>query len=411
MNRRALLICYYFPPLGLGGVGRPLNLFKRLPQFGYDCDLLTVKPVLYRAYEPELLNELDTSRIYRSGSLDPQRLLYLAGFRKVKAETIRRGRPVSERFFPDSKVGWVKAAVRLGAKLCQRGKYDVLVSTSPPMSSHLIGLELSRRFDIPLVADFRDFWTIYKVEEVFDDPERIARGQSLLRQIRDKAAAITCVNGSIAEYLGTGETITNGYDVTFAEHWKNPPPEGRFTVGLLGHQHDTRELEPLVTLLRAVAAQCATRPKLRLLQVGQADEAWLKSVFFESGCDIEIDARGHLPREATIMTLSHAHLFYIGISEREGPGFLPGRLFDLLASGRPIVASTRSDSEVARLLTPSGHAACFDESGSDQAVDYFVRTLKAFERGDYRFYPLSEYARRFSADELARKFARVMDRL
>ena len=411
MNRKALLICYYFPPLGLGGVGRPLNLFKRLPHHGYDCDILTVKPVLYRAYEPELLEGLDKTRIHRAGSRDPQRLLYLLGFRKVKAQTISKGRSVSEKFFPDSKVGWVKPAVKLGRKLCERKKYDVIISTSPPMSSHLLGLELSKAFNIPLVADFRDFWTIYKVEEVFSDPEKLQRGQALLKQIKDEAAAITCVNGSIVEYLGKGETITNGYDVSFAEHWKTPPPSDRFTMGLLGHQHDTKELQPLVDLLHAVAAQCDERPRLRLLQVGQADEAWLKAVFFETGCDIEVDARGQLPRETTIKTLSQAHLFYIGISEREGPGFLPGRLFDLLASGRPIVASTRGDSEVARLLTPSGHAACFDEGGNDQAANYFVQTLEAFGRGDYRFHPLNEYAKRFSSDELTRRFAKVMDGL
>lgn len=411
MNRRVLLICYYFPPLGLGGVGRPLNLFKQLPQHGYDCDILTVKPVLYRAYEPELLNGLDASRIHRAGSRDPQRIMYLLGFRKVKAETISKGRAVSEKFFPDSKIGWVKPAIKLGRKLCARNDYDVIISTSPPMSSHLVGLELSKQFGIPLVADFRDFWTIYKVEDVFIDPAKRARGLALLERIKTEAAAITTVNSSIAAYLNTGETITNGYDVSFAEHWKTPPGGECFTVGLLGHQHDTKELQPLVDLYKQVEALREKKAEIRLLQVGQVDPEWLAAFFREQGCDWEFDIRGHLPREATIQTLSQAHLFYIGISEREGPGFLPGRLSDLLASGRPIVASARSDSEVARLLLPSGHAACFDADGSAQAVDYFAHTLDAFERGDYNCHPLTEYARRFSSDAMAHKFAQVMDRL
>ena len=58
MNKKVLLICYYFPPLGLAGVGRPLNLFKRLPRFGWDCHVLTVKPVTYWAYEPDLLDQV-----------------------------------------------------------------------------------------------------------------------------------------------------------------------------------------------------------------------------------------------------------------------------------------------------------------------------------------------------------------
>jgi len=411
MNRRVLLICYYFPPLGLGGVGRPLNLFKQLPQHGYDCDVLTVKAVLYRAYEPELLTALDTSRIHRAGSRDPQRILYLLGFRKVKAETISKGRAITERFFPDSKVGWVNPAVRSGKKLCERNNYDVIVSTSPPMSSHLVALELSKQYGIPWVADFRDYWTIHKVEAVFSDPDKQERGLALLDRIKAEAAAVTTVNNSITAYLKTGVTITNGYDASLAEHWKTPPSRECFTVGLLGHQHDTKELQPLVDLYREVETLREKKANVRLLQVGQVDAAWLTAFFRRQRCDWKFDIRGHLPREATIRALSQAHLFYIGISEREGPGFLPGRLFDLLAAGRPIVASARSDSEVARLLMPSGHAACFDEGGMYQAVDYFARTIDAFERGEYHYQPLTEYARRFSSDTMAGRFAQVMDRL
>ena len=58
MNK-VLLICYYFPPLGGAGISRPLSLFKHLPEHGIDCDVLTVEPVTYRIYEPELLDGLD----------------------------------------------------------------------------------------------------------------------------------------------------------------------------------------------------------------------------------------------------------------------------------------------------------------------------------------------------------------
>ncbi|MBD3258674.1 glycosyl transferase family 1, partial [candidate division GN15 bacterium] len=123
-RKTALLICYYFPPLGLAGVGRPLHLVWELPAFGWDCHVLTVKPVAYRAYEPELLEGLDKSIIHRSGSRDPQRLMYLLGMRKVSAQAIDRAKSASDRFFPDSKIGWVKPAVKLGRKLCRQRRFD-----------------------------------------------------------------------------------------------------------------------------------------------------------------------------------------------------------------------------------------------------------------------------------------------
>jgi glycosyltransferase involved in cell wall biosynthesis len=412
MSRRVLLVCYYFPPLGLGGVGRPINLIKRLPQYGWECHVLTVKPVLYRAYEPELLDGLDMVRIFRAGSYDPQRLLYLLGVRKVKAQTISQARPVAEKFFPDSKVGWAGPAMRLGRRLHQDHNYAAVISTSPPISAHLIGLAFGQELGLPWIADFRDFWTIYKAEEVYSDEPHRRRAQQLLNQIRDKAAALTAVNRSIIEYLGVGEVIPNGYDPETAEYWKQAPSTDAFTIGLLGHQHDTREIEPLLSLFEGFRAR---RPdgfkRLRLLQVGEIDAQWFRSLMKERGLDMQIDLRGRQSRAETIRTLSQAHLFFLGISQKEGPGFLPGRTFELIASGRPVLAYCRPDSEVARVVGKSYNGLCFHDDSCDRALDTLTAQYDLYSAGSYQYAPLSDYARQFSGDELARRFAALLDKL
>jgi len=412
VNKRVLLICYYFPPLGLGGVGRPLNLFKRLPNHGWDCDVLTVKPVLYRAYEPELLDGLDMSRIFRSGSRDPQRLLYLLGMRTIKAGTISRGRKVSGKFFPDSKVGWVYPAIRLGRKLCREHSYEAIISTSPPVSSHLIGMELAQQYDLPLIADWRDFWTIYKAEEEFHTEARRQQVRQLLQDITGTAAEVTGVNQSIIEYLGKGETLTNGYDPDLAEAWRAEPDRKKFTIGLLGHQHDTRELEPLLILLERLRdINPESLKRIRILQVGQIDPDWFRHLLAERSLNIEADLRGQQKRVDTIRILAAAHVFYYGVSDREGPGFLPGRTFELIASGRPVFAWTKPDSEIARVLTPTGNACCFDRDSLDRAVTELSNQIAQFNDGQYQFEPLTEYATRFSAEALAGKFAKILDRV
>ena len=412
MNRRVLLVCYYFPPLGLGGVGRPLNLIKRLPQHGWECHVLTVKPVLYRAYEPELLDGLDGSRIFRAGSYDPQRLLYLLGMRKMKAQTVSQARPVAEKFFPDSKVGWVGPAVRLGKRLHQSHDFAAVISTSPPISAHLIGLTLGRELDLPWIADFRDFWTIYKAEEVYSDEQQRRRARQLLDQIRDRAATLTAVNRSIVEYLGVGEVIPNGYDPETAEYWKQAPSTDAFTIGLLGHQHDTREIEPLLKLLERFRERCPDGFRsLRLLQVGEIDSQWFHSLMKERGLDMQIDLRGRQSRAETIRTLSRAHLFFLGISQKEGPGFLPGRTFELIASGRPVLAYCRPDSEVAHVVGQSAGSLCFHDDSFDRAVDGLMTQYDQYAAGNYQYAPLSDYARQFSGDELARRYAELLDKL
>jgi len=412
VSRRVLLVCYYFPPMGLGGVGRPLNLFRRLGRHGWECDVLTVKPVLYRAYEPELLGGLDTTRISRAGSYDPQRLFYLLGVRRVKSLTISQVRPVAERFFPDSKIGWVGPAVRLGRRLFQERKYDALITTSPPVSCHLIGLRLRQDLGLPWIADFRDFWTIYKAEEVYPDQRRRDRARDLLIRIRQCATAITAVNRSVADYLGGGEVIPNGYDPDVAESWKQPPSGEIFTIGLLGHQHDTRELEPLLKTLESFRARCHDGlQRVRILQVGEINAGWFRALLQQRGLEVAVDLRGRLSRAETIRALAQAHLFFLGVSAREGPGFLPGRTFELIASGRPILAYCEEESEIARIVSGSSKGTCFSDASLDRAVTELTARYEAFASGRYEIAPLSEYARQFSGEELARRFAALLGKV
>jgi hypothetical protein len=104
-------------------------------------------------------------------------------------------------------------------------------------------------------------------------------------------------------------------------------------------------------------------------------------------------------------------MFFYGVSEREGPGFLPGRTFELIASGRPVFAWTRPESEVARVLAPTGNACCFHQDSFDGAVSALNDLIAHYREGRYTFAPLTEYAARFSADALAAKFANILDRL
>ncbi|HUV31820.1 MAG TPA: hypothetical protein VMY05_12125 [Acidobacteriota bacterium] len=411
MNRKVLLICYYFPPLGLGGVGRPLNLFKKLPACGWDCDVLTVKPVAYRAYEPELLDGVDTKDVHRSGSRDPQRLLYLAGVRRVGDSAADRARKVSARFFPDSKIGWVKPAVRLGRKLVRQNRYHALLSTSPPVSAHLVARQLRSDAGLPWVADFRDFWTSYKVEDTFDEPSLVTRGKQLLAAIVDEATEITTVNQAVSEYLGCGRVVTNGYDADLAANWQPPADADQFVIGLLGSF--SAEV-PVAPLFRALSCLREVSPsefdKLRLLQVGQVDPDWfaaqLKEYALHERCDVKL-LQG---RKETIRLLSATSLMYTATSVGEAK-ILPSRVFDLLASGRPILACAPGDSEVGRLIEATGSGACFDESSLGRAVDFLTEIIRARETGGRDITPLPDYARKYSSEEMAGSFASILDNL
>ncbi len=411
MNKKVLIVCYYFPPLGMAGIGRPLSLFKKLPALGYDCDVLTVKPVAYWGYEPDLLEGIDTSRVFRSGSHDPQRLMYLLGMRQLRRSVAGPASRAAGRFFPDSKIGWVRAAVRLGRTLVENYRYDVILSTSPPMSAHLVARKLAREFKLPWVADFRDFWTSYRVEEVFDRPRLIRKGRRLLKEIVSQAAAVTAVNKDVARYLGAGEVIPNGFDER-VEDWRLPPNSDRYVIGVPGAVNRPEGLKPLLDLLDDLQQDDATLfEHIRLMQLGAVHSDWLNDLLEQHGLGDRSDILGYQPRSECIKALSAASMFYLDVPESLGTETVPSRVFELLVSGRPLLAQTPLSGGLCQLIEKHNAGLCFDHLDRARALDYLKLQVTDHRAGTAVVNPLPKFSHEYSADAMAAKVARVLDRL
>ncbi|MCX6825673.1 MAG: hypothetical protein NTV06_00185, partial [candidate division Zixibacteria bacterium] len=145
LRKNILLVSYYFPPLGMGGVGRPYSLFKYLPDYGYDVTVLTVKTILYPEYDHSLLAGVDKAKIARTGSFDPARLLYLVGLRNKKALESSLLRKGGWLYFPDSKRGWNLLATPRAKNIIKQKNIAAVITTTPPPSSHLIGMKLKKQ--------------------------------------------------------------------------------------------------------------------------------------------------------------------------------------------------------------------------------------------------------------------------
>ncbi len=411
-RKNVLLISYYFPPLGGVGISRPLVLFQNLPDRGYDCKVLTVKSVLYRAYEPELLNTVDKDQIFRAGSTDPSRLLYLVGVRKVSSKSADQSRVLSKRFFPDSKAGWIGPAVKLGKKLLENHQFDLILSTSPPISAHVIANELAKSSNIPWVADFRDYWTSYKAEECFDNENKKNRAKVLQAEIRSSARAIVAVNQSVAHYVGASEIIPNSYNSDLAKNWKSPLNKDKFTIGVFGTISELTPVEPFLKVLAALKSRNAELfSKIKVIQVGLADSAVLNNRLREFGLENIFELHKYQPREKAIETLSEAAIFYIGVNPKTGFGLTSNRVFTLLSSGRPILAYAGQGSELDRILAPTGNAFRFDDNTIEAAVDYLAKKIGSYLTGNSNFAAEPDYAKEFSSERMVEKLARLFDQV
>ena len=409
-QRRVLLISYYFPPLGGAGISRPLALLKHLTQFDYDCHVLTVKPVLYRVYEPELLKCLDSSKIFRSGSRDPSRIMYLLGARHVSIGTADKSRAITKRFFPDAKAGWIKPAIKLAKRLCKKYRYDLIVSTSPPISSHLIAKTCSHSLDIPWVADFQDYWVLEKAEVHFESTKSKQKAKRLLTDIKSNASAVVANNESVGQYVGANSIIPNCFDSELAALWRTTARTDQFVIGLFGTIADSNPIDPVLKVLDSIKK---SHPKLfskiRVLQVGQVDVRWLREQLIAYELQDSFEIRQYQNRRKAIELLSEAALFYFGLSADKGHGITPIRLYTLLASGRPILAYAPSGSEIDKVIAEDGSSFRFDDTTIDKASDFVCRQAERSLAGDLSFNIVPEGVAQFSSEKMIEKFARLFD--
>lgn len=413
MSRRlVLLVCYYFPPMGGAGVARPLALVRHLPEFGYECHVLTVKDVAYRIYEPELLEGLPDHRIYRARSVDPQRLMYLLGMRLMRGATVEKGRTILRRHFPDAKKGWIRGAVKLGRTLLTNRDYHAVLSTSPPVSAHLVAQTLAREFNRPWLADFRDYWagTVHTPEVFYHDrPRRLRQAKDLLARIRERATALTAVNAGVADYVGAGRVIPNSYDVALNALWTLPEERGNFVVGVLGTINDVTPIEPLFRVLAELReASPDLFEHIRVLHVGDIDPARLETLVSEYRLQGRVRSMGLRGRAGTIRLLSQSSLMYLGVASRREAGLSTGRIYTMLASGRPLLAHAPDGSEIDRLIADTGAGHVFFEKGGE-AVRYLRSQVQSWAEGSLDMAPNPPYASPYSSRVMAEKFARVLD--
>ncbi|HEY5125384.1 MAG TPA: glycosyltransferase [Ignavibacteria bacterium] len=171
MNK-VLIISYYFPPMGMGGVQRTLKFAKYLMDFNWQPYVLTDSPKKYYAFDDFLLQEaLDSGIIIeRTGKsiVNIQQVIT-----KIPKESFRKLRSkIAQIFFiPDSKIRWKKKALKKIDEIWKKHNgFDLVYATAPPYTDFLIGQEVKKKYKIPLVIDYRDAWVDSPVLNFYPTP-------------------------------------------------------------------------------------------------------------------------------------------------------------------------------------------------------------------------------------------------
>ena len=349
----------YFPPAGGGGVQRPLKFATHLPSLGIETHVLapTDPKWIHRDEETALPPD---AIVHRARFLGPrarkaaEELHGLEGGSRLLRRASLTGRRL---LLPDASVTWNLTAVPEAIRIVRRERIDVVVTTSPPSSVHLVGAAVRRATGTPWVADLRDSIVAHPHRRAESGAVRVKEQaeHAMARLVARRADAIVAVSGAIAGEMralvprGRVVEIANGSDFDDFAGLEYAPGT-RFRITHAGSFFGKRDPRPFLTALgRPEFADVTAR------FVGDfraSDRDWVAA----QGIADRVSLVPYAPR-ATSLELqrdSEALLLLIPEAGGRGRGVLSGKVFEYLAAERPILALVPPDGAAAELVRASG---------------------------------------------------------
>ena len=424
MNR-VLIITYYWPPTGGSGVQRWVKFSKYLPAQGW-------QPVIYTPENPEMLVRDDSlladippeAEVVKRRIVEPYGLYRrlvgagAAGSEKNEINPLNSGEKnwkqklslfVRSHFFvPDPRVGWVRPSVRFLKKYLKEHPVDVIVSTGPPHSIHLIGKGVSEATGIPWVADFRDPWTrVFYFKNLELSPKAALEHSRLEQEVLDKARAVIAVTPLVQKdfQMCTGtqvEMITNGYDEDdFAA--VEAAPDGYFNIthtGLFASDGIPTTLWKVLSQMCSADSDFAEELRIRL--VGKVDKEVLDSLK-TYGLAGNVVPLGYLDHKEAVREQKSASMLILPL--RKDPEYrktLPGKIFEYLASDRPVLGIGQEDGVAAQVLTDTGAGEMFDWDNEAGIAAVINRAWMRHKSGSFPFHTVGRegYSRRVLTQHL-----------
>lgn len=420
--RRALVVAYYFPPMGLSGVQRVSKFVRYLPEFGWQPTVLTARPAGYFAFDSSLLEDAGRSgvRVERTASWDPTRLFARGRAVALPGEGRRRWLSLASQtvFLPDNKIGWLGPGLRAGRRLLTKGSFDLVFATAPPYTALVLAARLSRRHGLPLVVDFRDDW-VGNPRHTYPTAWHRARHEALEARVLDQCSHAVTINEEIEASLGERagargaacqiSVVPQGYDpemLQAADVAKRHP--GRMRLVYTGVFYDAQTPD---YFLRGLHALLKRRPPARTgieaVFVGLVPEA-SRRLIRELGLEDVVSCKGYLPHSETIGYQLSADVLWMTIGERPGAeGISTGKLFEYIGTRKPILALIPPGT-ARKALRPYGAHRIVDP-GDIAAIAQALSEL--YDRWNSGTLPQADdcYVQRFDRRRLAGQLAGILN--
>lgn len=355
--KKVLIIAYYWPPAGGPGVQRWLKFVKYLRDFDVEPVLYIPENPSYPIRDEDLVQEVpDDIQILKKPIFEPYSLAGIFGRRET--QTISSGIIEDSRkqsllqkillfirgnfFIPDARKFWVRPSVKFLKQELEKQAFDTIITTGPPHSLHLIGLELKKDTGIRWIADFRDPWTqIGYHEKLKLTASSRKKHEKLEKKVLNAADDILVTSYTTREEFESKTNrpvhlITNGFDTEIGQQ---NIVHSEFWISHIGSLLAGRNPENLWLALSELLNENEDfRKKFRLKLAGRISDSVLESIQ-AAGLQEFLENKGYISHsEALKLQRQSSVLLLLEINSEETKGIIPGKVFEYLSANKPILA-------------------------------------------------------------------------
>ena len=376
---KVLLITYYWPPAGGSGVQRWLKFIKYFSCFGIDPIVYTVENPSYAIEDESLMSEVPADlQVIREPIWEPNNILsklktneakQSAGFLNPDPSFLQRQMHYirANYFIPDARKYWIKPSVRKLTTFLKENPVDVIISTGPPHSVHMIGYELKKLLGIKWLADFRDPWT--NIDYFHNLP--LTKGarkkhHELEDEVLKEADAILVVGKTMREeFIDRNQNVyvvSNGFDDRVDDD--EVIMDRKFSISHIGMMNADRNPKIFWQALRELIDENEDFSRdLSVKLIGKCDEEVYQTVN-DFALNNYVNFVAYVAHKDVLKFQRSSQLLLLAVNNvPSSRSVITGKVFEYLQSNRPIIGIGPVDGDLDVILNESeaGHMVDFDD--------------------------------------------------
>lgn len=412
MNKKVLILTYYWPPAGGPGVQRVLKFVKHLRKTGWEPIVLTVANGDYPAMDYSLEKEIpENLKVYKTKTLEPFSLFKTLSNKKNIDTYVLNNRSegklghfakyVRANFFiPDARIGWKFFALRAAKRIIQKEKPELIFSTSPPHSVQIIAKKLAKKHSLKWVADFRDPWVeSYTNQHLPRTKWAKKRDMNLEQKVVKKANFVTLASDDFKPLfqlqLSNVQEITNSFETQKVEEAKVPTP---LSLAYAGSMSESQVPIKLLQTLANTNFRINYYGNVAAPFYAETEKQNLTAHFTAHGYVEKSKLIAHLQENTILLLLMQPYAL--------GSDNIPLKLFDYLAANRFILAFGNKNGRTAHILeeTQAGMVFSYDEPFGE-------KELKEILKRQQQFSPNKEKLEQFTSEATTQQLAQIFNKI